>query len=167
MSRKYLNDKYCVRCGRKTACPYLRDNYDLITKNQKNLKVIDVGCGNGRNSEFMKQKGHQVVSVDMVNDYGNTAILGQDKLTVKDKSIDIILCNYLMMFLSPKERNQLISEFHRISRNNCIIMLELYPAKDCYAKTDEAMIKMQEQIFKKLGWNKIRYRKGKFIAENT
>jgi len=170
MSRKYLNDKYCVRCGRKEVCPYLRDNMDALIGEWidwewgTKLHVMDIGCGNGRNSEFMKNQGHKVVSVDMVDDYGVKAILGKDKLPVKDGSIDVILCNYLMMFLSPKERNQLIKEIKRVAGKNCIIMLELYPAKDCYAKTDEEMVEMQEEIFKKIGWEKIRYRKGKFIA---
>jgi len=167
MSRKYLNDKYCVRCGRKEACPYLRDNYDTLVEGKKRTKlsVLDIGCGNGRNSEFMKNKGHKVVSLDMVNDYGVKTILGEDTLPVENNSVDIILCNYLMMFLSPKERNQLIKEIKRVAGRDCIIMLELYPAKDCYAKTDEEMVKMQGQIFKKIGWEKIRYRKGKFIAK--
>jgi len=179
MSRKYLNDKYCVRCGRKEACPYLRDNYELLLRTfyskdcnpkypcYRTLNIVDIGCGNGRNSEFIKKKGHNVISLDMVNDYGVETTLGQDELPVKDNSVDIILCNYLMMFLSPKERNQLIKEIKRVSKANSIIMLELYPAKDSYAKTGEAMVEMQEQIFKKIGWEKIRYRKGKFIAQKS
>jgi hypothetical protein len=69
-----------------------------------------------------------------------------------------------MMFLNQRERSQLIKEIHRVAAPNCVIMLELYPAKDSYAKTEEDMVKMQEKIFKKIGWEKVRYRKGKFIA---
>jgi len=167
MSRKYLNDKYCVRCGRKNECPYLRDNYKVLLEGCENrtVNVIDVGCGNGRNSEFMKNKGCFVISVDMVNDYGAKSILGKDKLPVEDGSIDVILCNYLMMFLNKKERNQLINEFKRVASENCIIMLELYPAKDSFAKTKEDMLKMQKDIFDKIGWTKIRYSQSRFIAK--
>jgi hypothetical protein len=45
-------------------------------------------------------------------------------------------------------------------------MLELYPAKDSYAKTEKEMLKMQKDIFDKLGWRKIKYSKGRFIAIN-
>jgi 2-polyprenyl-3-methyl-5-hydroxy-6-metoxy-1,4-benzoquinol methylase len=37
------------------ACQYLRDNYDLVVIGRKNIEVLDVGCGNGRNSKFMKK----------------------------------------------------------------------------------------------------------------
>lgn len=174
MSRKYLNDKYCVRCGRKPPCPYLKNNYDMLIKNFSltmrppvKLYILDVGCGNGRNSVFMKERGHDVTSLDMVNDYGTKCLLGKDKMPVKNKSIEIILCNYSLMFLNDKERSNVIKDIQRVARKNCIIILELYPAKDSYAKTEEEMIKMQKDIFDKLGWKKIKYSKGRFIAMNV
>ena len=162
MSRKYLNDKYCVRCGRKTPCPYLKNNYDRYLS--KGKIVLDIGCGNGRNSDFMKANGHKVISLDMVNDYGKKCILGCDNLPLKNKSVDTILCNYLMMFLNPVERTQLIREIDRVAKDNCVIILELYPAKDSWTKNEKEMIDLQEHILKHLGWNKIKYSKGRFIA---
>jgi len=161
MSRKYLNDKYCVRCGRNTPCPYLRNNCDILDKNKV---VLDIGCGNGRNSEFAKEKGCKVISLDMANDYGIECILGHEKLPLKNKSIDIILCNYLMMFLNPVERMQLIREIDRVAKTSCVIMLELYPAKDSWAKNEKEMLALQSYIFRHLGWDKIKYSKGCFIA---
>jgi SAM-dependent methyltransferase len=103
MSRKYLNDKWCIRCGRKTPSPYLKNNVKLLPKEGK---VLDIGCGNGRNSIFMKEKGYVVTSVDMVEDFGNKNIIGEDPLP-SDK-YDIILDNYILMFLDKKERKQVI-----------------------------------------------------------
>lgn len=164
MSRKYLNDKYCVRCGRHTPTPYLKKNYKLLAGNDKKI-CVDIGCGNGRNSDFMKKKGYKVVSFDMVNDYGKKATLGKDKLLVKDHSVNVILCNYLLMFLNKKERSQLLKEIKRIAARHCKIMVELYPAKDSEAKTKQEMLDMQEEIFDNLKWTKIRYSQGRFIAE--
>jgi len=101
----------------------------------------------------------------MVPDFGCEMMLGTDSIPLKDKGADVILCNYLLMFLNKKERTQLIKEFKRIASNNCIIMVELYPAKDCYAKTKEKMIEMQKEIFDALKWKKIRYSQGQFIAQ--
>ena len=165
MSRKYLNDKYCVRCGRKTPTPYLKQNYKCFGKKGKGL-VVDLGCGNGRNSEFMKKRGHEVLSLDMVGDYGVEAEIGKQPLPVTRKA-NIILCNYLMMFLGKKERRQLIQDIKRISASDCTIMVELYPAKDSFAKTKDDMLVLQKEIFDALGWEKIRYSQGRFIAKNV
>jgi len=165
MSRKYLNDKYCVRCGRKDPTPYLRDNYKHLLTKKSN--VCDIGCGNGRNSNFIKSLGHTVNSFDMVNDYGQKLILGRDKFPLERNSVDAILCNYLMMFLNQEERDQVVSEINRVARIGCRIMLELYAAKDSEAQTKEEILKMQKDIFDKLGWEKVKYSQERFIAEKV
>ena len=171
MSRQYLNEKYCVRCNRKTVGPYLQRHYDLLVDihngKKMHFKVLDVSCGNGRNSEWMKSLGHDVVSLDMVNDYGRKCILGQDKIPLPAGSVDVVLCNYLLMFLDRVERNQVLDEIQRVAVPGCKIMVELYPAKDSFATSAEDMVVMQKEIFDKLSWKKLRYSKGKFIAENV
>ena len=166
MSRKYLNDKYCVRCGRNTPTPYLKKNHDLLVDGRRGrLCVADLGCGNGRNSIYAQQQGHFVYSVDMVNDYGKSTILGQQPLKVNDNQFDIILCNYLLMFLNKKERKQLMGEIKRTAKDGCMVMVELYEAKDSFAKTKKDMLKMQKELFSDLGWEKIRYSQDRFIAQ--
>lgn len=165
MSRKYINDKYCVRCSRKDPCPYLRKNVGILMKKGEYPYVVDIGCGNGRNSKFMLRQGCIVTPLDMVNDYGVKTILGKEKLPVQTNNADIILCNYLMMFLNKKERRMVIKEIQRVSKKGCKIMLELYPAKDSETKNEKEMLELQEELFTMLGWKKIKYSKGRFIAE--
>jgi SAM-dependent methyltransferase len=166
MSRKYLNDKYCVRCGRNTPTPYLRDNFRKLVPLKLGIRIADIGCGNGRNSKFLMSKGFvDTVSLDMVNDFGKKCILGKEKLPLKDNSVHVILCNYLLMFLNKAERKQLIREIKRIASKDCSIMVELYAAKDSECTTKKEMLKMQKQIFDDLGWGKVKYSQGRFIAK--
>lgn len=172
MSRKYMNERWCVRCGRCSPSPYLKKNLPILLNESncdknKTAIIVDIGCGNGRNSEHVKKNGHIAIPLDMANDYGEKIILGKQKFPIIGKHADIILCNYSLMFLDHKERKQVIAEIKRISGKGCTIMVELYPAKDSYAKTEDEMIKMQKEIFDSLGWEKIRYSKGKFIARKT
>jgi len=165
MSRKYINDKWCVRCGKKTATPYLQKNLELLGKKNSEKLVIDVGCGNGRNTLFMRNNGFRVIPLDMCNNLGEDMILGKDKFPVADNSVDIILSNYVMMFLDEDERDQVIEEMKRVAKFGCKIVLELYAAKDSFATTKDELIAMQRDIFDKLDCFKIRYSQGKFVAE--
>jgi len=171
MSRKYLNDRWCVRCGKTCPNPYLIKNLKqsgIESCDKCKSIVLDIGCGNGRNSKYMQSLGFEnIISLDMAGDFGIKCILGVDKMPIADDSINIILCNYLLMFLSDRERINVIKEIKRISSSGCIILVELYPAKDSYAKTKEEMMEMLDDIFHSLGWDKIKYARAgcKFIAK--
>lgn len=129
MSRQYLNDRWCVRCSKKTATPYLIKNTKLFPETGT---VLDVGCGNGRNSDYMRGLGYEVDSVDMVADYEHSTqtILGVEPLP--DKEYDIILANYSLMFFDPTERSLVMLDMFTCSKPETIIVIEMYPAKDAY-----------------------------------
>jgi len=131
----------------------------------QDFTVVDLGCGNGRNSDFMREQGHKVYSFDMIADYkhGIETELGKESLPMGIPT-DIILCNYVLMFLNKKERKQVIKDIKRIAAPGCTVMVQLYEAKDSFAPTKEEKIKMQQEIFDALGWEKIRYSQQGFVA---
>lgn len=166
MSRKYLNDRWCVRCPKTDPTPYLRDNLEKMNIDKKSI-VLDLGCGNGRNTKFLKLKGFKnIKSIDMAGDFGKKMVLGVDDLPCKNNSVGAILCNYVFMFLNKEEQDKLLSEIKRVASDNCCIMIEIYPAKDSETKNQIESDKLQKKIFQSLGWNKIRYSQNRFIAKN-
>jgi len=153
MSRKYLNERWCVRCGKMDPTPFLKEMY---TKHMKvrvdpSLKVLDIGCGNGRNSKYFY--GADVKPIDMATDYGDKCILGKDKLPGEE--YDVILANYVLMFLNEKERKQVIKEIDRHSCEGTRLVLEMYAAKDAHPYNWKDLI----TIFKDMGWGTIVNRK--------
>lgn len=152
MTKKYLNGRWCVRCNRKDCTPYLRDNIKLFPKSGL---CLDIGCGNGRNSKFMKEKGYDVISLDMVSDYGKEHILGKDLFP--RASYDIILANYVLMFLNEKERHFVIKEIKKNSKVGTFLMVEMYPAKDSFSYDINVI------ITNFLNWKVVRKSKDRFI----
>ena len=118
MSRKYLNEKWCVRCGRNSPTPYLVKNMKLFPIEGE---VLDIGCGNGRNSKFMIENGYEVTSTDMVGDFGIEMVLGQDDLP--EGKFDIILANYILMFLIEEERERVIQQIIDHSKTGTMLMV--------------------------------------------
>ena len=103
-----------VRCGSSKATPYLRKHIDLFTECMSDDGyVIDLGCGNGRNSEYLLYRELRVLSLDAKNDYGTEWFAGTP--IPNSGAADCILCNYLLMFLDERTRNDVYDEMTRVS----------------------------------------------------
>lgn len=162
MSRQYLNDRWCVRCNKTDPTPYLKKNLKLLPKRGR---VLDIGCGNCRNTNFMLEgsNAYSVTPVDMVGDYGQKLVLGKDSLkpTVTGCKYDIILANYVLMFLNKRELYKVFKDIHNIcSKVGTCLMIEMYDAKDSYHYDFDHMI---VGYFKRRRWSAIRHSKDKCI----
>lgn len=158
MSRKYMNGRWCVRCGKDVPTPYLRKNTKLFPDNGR---VLDIGCGNGRNSRYMQELGYKVDPIDMATDFGVRCVLGKDPLP--NERYDILLANYILMFLDEGSRSKVMEEMNSCAKENSILMIEMYPAKDAYEYNFDSMI----EYFLNKGWSKIRKSKDRCILEKT
>lgn len=156
MSRKYLNERWCVRCGKKTPTPYLRKNTKLLPETGK---VLDIGCGNGRNTKYMKSLGYDVDSLDMAGDFGIKTVLGKDPLP--NKKYDILLANYILMFLNNKERSTVMKEINDRAKTGSVLIMEMYPAKDAHEYNFDSMV----EYFYNKGWTKLRKSKDKCVIK--
>ena len=168
MTRQYLNDRWCVRCGRTGPTPYLKTHFKrLIDGNSTKAAILDLGCGNGRNSQFFRDSGFtNVVAIDMVGDYGTPYILGQYPLPLFDGTVDIILANYVFMFLDAGERDLVCCDLRRAARPWCKMMVELYAAKDSHTPDDKVMEDLKQELLKKFSsWHVMRSSKGRFIIQ--
>lgn len=160
MSRKYMNDRWCVRCSREGATPFLKKHWPklhgeaLSTAAVLATPILDIGCGNGRNLRYLRSLGfHNVVGFDMSADFGYQLKLGKDRFPLLDHSVSAILANYVFMFLNKTERTQVIRELRRVAKPDCRIMVELYPAKDSEAPSHCACTELQNELMAKFTKN--------------
>ena len=105
-----------------------------------NKRLIDIGCGNGRDSFFFSKKGYSVTGIDI----SNTAI--QNNSIIEDKNLsflkfdvendtiskkfDIIYSRFFIHALSEKGEKKLIQLINKIKTKNTYIFLEFRNSKD-------------------------------------
>ena len=154
MSRKYMIDRWCVRCGRTEPSPFTKRcltkimvHYALKGEPTFGKLVVDIGCGNGRNSNRFLECGFKVRAFDMNPDCKNVEkiVLGEDRMPVETDSVDIVLANYSLMFLDAKERYDVTYDICRILKKSGMFIWELYPAKDSFCKNSGELKKMNEE----------------------
>lgn len=150
-----------IRCHKEKETPYLRKFLPTLQVDKSKL-VVDLGCGNLRNTYFAKNLGYKnILSFDRAGDFGQKLDLGCERIPVKAKQAGIILCNYLICFLNPSERLNLFSEIRRIAEKGCYLFVELYPAK-CGVPYNVEDIRASFA-----GWKTINISKNRFILKKN
>ncbi|MBN1644731.1 class I SAM-dependent methyltransferase [Candidatus Woesearchaeota archaeon] len=98
---------------------------------KKNSKVLDIGCGTGNYSVYFKEKGHDVIAIDiseaMVDHCKERGIdarlMNFADLDFHSESFDGIWA-YASLFHVPKDKlPDILKQIHNISKNNSIIYL--------------------------------------------
>jgi len=152
-----------IRCGNRNATPYLRKHFEKLCGDfPKNCHIADLGCGNMRNTNYIRSLGYSNIhSFDKVTSEGIEVDFKIDTIPLPTRSVSIILCNYVLMFLNKIERLGLISEMNRMaSLDKCFIFVELYPAKKAYPY-DQADIYSRFDLD---GWSCVDYVKDRFVV---
>ena len=159
MTRKYVNDRWCARCGKKGATPFVRE---MLLKHgnffTNKSTMVDIGCGNGRNSEYFRQMYNTVDSLDMVADYQHGTEFKLGKEEFPQPIYDVVLANYIFMFLNKRERAQVKRQIQSSTDKDSIMLIEMYAAKDAHPYDFKAEF---VEYFKKRGWEALVNRKDK------
>ena len=130
MNKDYWNDIYWEKHLKEDDLDNIEDFW--ITKYEsffpspnKNVKVLDLGCGIGQYSNYFYYKGYGVTATDISskaldhlkgkNIYINLVLQDMsDPLKFNDKEFDVVFANLSIHFFSEEETKSLLSEIKRI-----------------------------------------------------
>ena len=118
---------------------------DLIQKGyfDKPLRILDAGCGSGRNLFLLAELGHQLVGLDKSTDvidklkkqlithpnYSNAIDVGVgelDQLPFKDDEFDLVICNAVLHFSKDVVHfEKMLTEMSRVIGEDGLLFLRL------------------------------------------
>ena len=138
-------------CSSEKPSPYLVKVLPLVPVSKT---ALDLGCGAGRNTRSLLNLGFHVVDAYDANP--NTKFkplwLGHDAIPKKDYQYDLVLLNYVLMFLNEKERQQVAREIQHLVYPGAYLVIERYAAKEALPLTMEAAL----LDYVSLGWEVVR-----------
>ena len=130
----YWNDKeVAISFTDRKPSKYITDVIDNIAN--KNIKCIDIGCGGGRYSKYLKNKGANVIAVDK---YENMAAslkksniefvnASFDNLPFENESFNLILSvGVLHNATTLEEIEKGFFEMNRILKKNGVVILSIF-----------------------------------------
>ena len=114
--------------------------FTLKKINIKKSRVLDIGCGNGRDSYFFNKKGFKVTGIDISKKaiQKNSKVLVKnlifkkfdiDKDEIKNK-YDVIYCRFFVHTVSELLENKLISLIKKSKNKGTLVFFEFRNYKD-------------------------------------
>lgn len=119
----------------KPVSQYIVNEIEEIYKKEKIQKVIDVGCGGGRYSRYLKQKGFDVLAIDkykemafsLEKDNINFIQANMDNIPTENQIFDMILSiGVIHNAINKKEFMDTIKEFYRILKSGGYVILSVF-----------------------------------------
>ncbi len=124
----------------KYAQVYIRYTYDKILQYEMSEflrrlpeapKILDLGCGAGRDMEFFKEDGCDVVGIDIaeallkaVKEKGLTAKkMDMRKLTFKKDTFDGIWCMASFADIAKEDNEKVVKQIHKVLKPNGIVFV--------------------------------------------
>jgi 2-polyprenyl-3-methyl-5-hydroxy-6-metoxy-1,4-benzoquinol methylase len=134
----YWNTYYNKKIKFKESS-FARFVFKYIGKSKKN-KLIDIGCGNGRDSVYFSKKGYLVTGIDIsrtaiknntITKNKNLSFLKFDiENDTTSKKFDIIYSRFFLHALSEKGEKKLIQLINKIKTKNTYVFLEFRNSRD-------------------------------------
>lgn len=135
-----------------------RSNYldDFLKYVPKKGKILDIGCGVGVDSSYIKSKGYIPTGIDISkkmleiakkkNPQVDFRLGDMRKLNFKNDSYNGIIASYSLIHIPKNEVSGIISNLYKILKKGGIIYLGLQSGKSCEIFIDEPF-KHGESLF--------------------
>lgn len=131
----------------------------IVKKLKKNKTLLDIGCGNGRDTFYFNKKGLNVVGLEKskIAVKNNKKLLAEKKIKNIDffninisskkfqnlKKFDYVYLRFVIHAISQKIENKLLKNLSKITKKNSIVFFEFRTTKDQLFKKGKILSKYE------------------------
>ena len=152
--------KRVVRCNRVGPTPFLESLDEKILgavramrqdNPSRHIRIVDVGAGSGHNMHHVRKllsgpkscKGYDLEPADSYIDKIDLVFQSMPELP---ESVDIILCQYSLMFIPEYRLEEVLEMIHNMADDKALLIFEVFDAKQGHYPTLPELAKLVKKV---------------------
>lgn len=139
IQKEYWDKTY--ESDRKPKYDLWLDKYENTFINSKNIPIIDLGCGFGNDTFYLKKRGYEVIACDfsekalirLSNSIDNLNVKCfdlKDGLPFEDKSAKVVISDLSLHYFTWIDTQKIVKEINRVLEKDGILLCRVNSTKD-------------------------------------
>ncbi|MDD3224330.1 MAG: class I SAM-dependent methyltransferase [Clostridium sp.] len=141
LQKEYWYKVYESVSDREPNCALWLDKYEDILAKSKSIPIIDLGCGLGNDTFYLKKRGYEVISCDFSENALKKLSSSIDNLKVKcfdmkdglpfeDNSAKIVISDLSLHYFTWNETQNILKEINRILMDKGVLLCRVNSMND-------------------------------------
>lgn len=157
LQKEYWNKIYESIGENKTKYDLWLDKYEKILIESKNIPIIDLGCGCGNDTLYLKERGYEVISCDFsekaltrLSDFiGNVNVRCfdmQDRLPFENNCVRVVISDFSLHYFAWNETQKILREINRVLMNEGVLICRVNSTNDINYSEGQG-VKIEENFY--------------------
>jgi SAM-dependent methyltransferase len=141
LQKEYWNKIYESISNGKPKYDLWLDKYENILINSRNIPIIDLGCGFGNDTLYLKERGYEVISCDFSEEVLKRLSNVIDNLNVKcfdlrnglpfeDNCAKVVISDLSLHYFMWDDTNKIVKEINRVLMSDGALLCRVNSTND-------------------------------------